>query len=200
VSKRIEVEEGSGNVFADIGLPNPEDRLAKADLAIHIAETIRTRRLTQTRAGPLKLAPAHILKIDQPEISCLLRSQLSGFSTERLMHFLTLLGRDVEITAKPVPRSRRKGTSSCGDSRWQCDFFSSRSTASPRFRRVTPIPRFLFVAAPASAVRLGARSVERLKRTSRAPDDYTAITKHSSKYRFVDAAGGSVIFLAFCFL
>jgi predicted XRE-type DNA-binding protein len=102
MSKKIQVEEGSGNVFADIGLPNPEERLTKADLAIRISEVIRARRLTQTRA-------AHILKIDQPKISRLLRGQLSGFSTERLMHFLTLLGRDVEITVKPAPRSRRHG-------------------------------------------------------------------------------------------
>ena len=102
MGKRIEIEEGSGNVFADVGLPNPEERLAKADLAIRIAETIRARRLTQTRA-------AHIPKIDQPKISRLLRGQLSGFSTERLMHFLTLLGRDVEITVKAAPRSRRQG-------------------------------------------------------------------------------------------
>src|ERR1700758_2372295 len=102
MERNIDVEEGSGNLFADIGLPNPEERLAKADLAIRIAETIRARRLTQTRA-------ARILKIDQPKISRLLRGQLSGFSTERLMHFLTLLGRDVEITVKPAPRSRRQG-------------------------------------------------------------------------------------------
>ena len=102
MSKKIEVEEGSGNVFADIGLPNPEERLAKAHLAIRIGEAIRARRLTQTRA-------ARLLKIDQPKISRLLRGQLSGFSTERLMHFLTLLGRDVEITVKPTPRSRRQG-------------------------------------------------------------------------------------------
>ena len=101
MSNRIEVEEGSGNVFAGIGLPNPEERLAKADLAIRIGEAIRARRLTQTRA-------AHILRIDQPKISRLLRGQLSGFSTERLIHFLTLLGRDVEITVKPA-RSRRQG-------------------------------------------------------------------------------------------
>jgi predicted XRE-type DNA-binding protein len=56
------VAQSSGNVFADIGLPKPEERLAKADLAIRIAETIRARRLTQTRA-------ARILKIDQPKIS-----------------------------------------------------------------------------------------------------------------------------------
>src|SRR4029077_8968947 len=102
MSKRIPVEEGSGNVFADIGLPKPEKRLAKADFAIRIAEAIRARRLTQTRA-------ARILKIDQPKISRLLRGQLSGFSTERLMHFLNLLGRDIEITVKPTPRSRRQG-------------------------------------------------------------------------------------------
>ncbi len=102
MNKKIAVEEGSGNVFADIGLPDPEERLAKADLAIRISEAIRARRLTQTRA-------AHILKIDQPKISRLLRGQLSGFSTERLMHFLTLLGRDVEISVKAAPRSRRQG-------------------------------------------------------------------------------------------
>jgi predicted XRE-type DNA-binding protein len=99
MTKRISVQQSSGNIFADIGLPNPEDRLAKADLAIRIAETIRAQRLTQTRA-------AHILQIDQPKISRLSRGQLSGFSTERLMHFLTLLGRDVEIKVKPAPRSR----------------------------------------------------------------------------------------------
>lgn len=102
MSKKIQVEEGSGNVFADIGLPGPEDRLAKADLAIRISDAIRALRLTQTQA-------ARTLRIDQPKISRLLRGQLSGFSTERLMRFLTLLGRDVEITVKPASRSRRHG-------------------------------------------------------------------------------------------
>jgi predicted XRE-type DNA-binding protein len=76
--------------------------MTKANLPIRIAETIRARRVTQTRT-------AHILKIDQPKISRLLRGQLSGFSTERLMHFLTLLGRDVEIVVKHAARSRRQG-------------------------------------------------------------------------------------------
>ena len=100
--KAIEVEEGSGNVFADLGLPNPEERLAKAGLAFRIAGVIRARRLTQAKA-------ARILKIDQPTIPRLLHGQLCGFSTERLMQFLTLLGRDVEIVIKPTPRSRRQG-------------------------------------------------------------------------------------------
>ncbi len=102
MDRSIQVQESSGNVFADIGLSKPEERLVKADLAIRIAETIHARRLTQTRA-------ARILKIDQPKISRLLQGRLSGFSTERLMHFLTLLGRDVEIVVKRAPRSRRQG-------------------------------------------------------------------------------------------
>ena len=102
MAKAIQVEKGSGNVFADIDLPNPEERLAKANLAIRIASAIRSHKLTQARA-------ARILKIDQPKVSRLLRGQLSGFSAERLMHFLMLLGRDVEIVIKNAPRSRRQG-------------------------------------------------------------------------------------------
>jgi predicted XRE-type DNA-binding protein len=102
MAKTIDLERSSGNVFADIGLPNPQERLAKADLAIRIAAAIRARRLTQAHA-------ARILRIDQPKISRLLRGQLSGFSAERLMHFLTRLGRDVEIVVKVAPRSRRQG-------------------------------------------------------------------------------------------
>lgn len=83
---RITVAESSGNIFADIGLPNPDERLAKADLAIRITEGIRARRLTQSRA-------ARMLKIDQAKISRLLRGQLSSFSAERLTNFLTLLDR-----------------------------------------------------------------------------------------------------------
>jgi predicted XRE-type DNA-binding protein len=102
MTRAIEVEEGSGNIFADLGLPNAEERIAKAALAFRLAGVIRAQRLTQANA-------ARILGIDQPKISRLLRGQLSGFSTERLMQFLTLLGRDVEIVIKRAPRSRRRG-------------------------------------------------------------------------------------------
>jgi predicted XRE-type DNA-binding protein len=102
MTKAIEVEEGGGNIFVDLGLPNAEERLAKAGLAIRIAGVIRARRLTQASA-------ARVLKIDQPKISRLLRGQLAGFSTDRLMQFLTLLGRDVEIVIKRSTRSRRQG-------------------------------------------------------------------------------------------
>jgi predicted XRE-type DNA-binding protein len=89
----------SGNVFADIGLPNAEDLLAKAELAAKIIAEIERRRLTQSRA-------AEVLGIDQPKISALKQGRLSAFSIERLMRFLLLLGRDVEILVKEKPRSR----------------------------------------------------------------------------------------------
>jgi predicted XRE-type DNA-binding protein len=88
-----------GNVFADLGLPRPEEALAKAELAHKISRIIRARRLTQARA-------AEILGVDQPKISALVRGRLSGFSIERLLRFLMLLGHDVEITVKSRPRSR----------------------------------------------------------------------------------------------
>jgi len=91
----FEVEEGSGNVFSDMGLPDVEERLTKADLAMRITEAIRGRRLTQAKAAVL-------FDIDQPKISRLIRGQLSGFSTEKLIHFLTLLGQDVVIMVKPA--------------------------------------------------------------------------------------------------
>jgi predicted XRE-type DNA-binding protein len=98
----IKVEVGSGNVFADLGLPDAEESLAKAELASRIGEIIRQLHLTQAAAGEL-------LGIDQPKVSRLQRGYLTNFSVERLMHFLTLLGRDVEIVVKPVPRARRLG-------------------------------------------------------------------------------------------
>ena len=100
--EKIKVHVGGDNIFADLGLPNPEEHLAKAELASRIAGVLRQRRLTQA-------ATAELLGIDQPKVSRLLRGYLTNFSTERLMHFLTLLGRDVEIVVKPTPRSRRQG-------------------------------------------------------------------------------------------
>jgi predicted XRE-type DNA-binding protein len=100
MAEKIKVEVGSDNIFADLGLPNPEEHLAEAELASRIAEVIRRRRLTQA-------AIAEILGIDQPKVSRLLRGYLTNFSVERLMHLLTRLGRDVEIVVKPTPRSRR---------------------------------------------------------------------------------------------
>lgn len=96
-------EKSSGNVFADLGLPGPEDRLAKAELARRIGAIIAERHLTQSEAAAL-------LGIDQPKISALVRGRLGGFSLERLMRFLNVLGRDVEIVVKPKPKGRRHAT------------------------------------------------------------------------------------------
>jgi predicted XRE-type DNA-binding protein len=93
-------EKSSGNVFADLGLAQPEDRLAKAELARRISAIIAERRLTQREAAAL-------LGTDQPKISALVRGRLGGFSLERLMRFLNVLGRDVQIVVKPKSRGRR---------------------------------------------------------------------------------------------
>src|ERR1700680_4325476 len=82
-----------GNVFADLNLPQADDLLAKAELAARIIAEIRRRRITQAQA-------AAILGIDQPKISALKQGKLTGFSIERLMRFLLLLGRGIEITVK----------------------------------------------------------------------------------------------------
>ena len=93
----------SGNVFADLGLPNPEERLAKADLAIEISRIIDERELTQTEA-------AELLGVDQAKISALVRGKLAGFSMERLYRFLNALGRDVEIVVTAKPKNRKAAT------------------------------------------------------------------------------------------
>ncbi len=98
----IEVEAGSGNIFADLGLAEPEEALAKAELAFAISTILARRRLSQTRA-------AAVLGIDQPKVSALVRGRLSGFSLERLLRFLQALQQDVEIIIKPVPRPRTRG-------------------------------------------------------------------------------------------
>jgi predicted XRE-type DNA-binding protein len=100
---RGSVEESSGNVFADIGLRNPEELLAKAELVQRIADIIAERKLTQTRA-------AKVLGIDQPKVSALLRGKLDGFSTDRLFRFLNALGRDVEIVIRPAKHSHEAET------------------------------------------------------------------------------------------
>ncbi len=102
MQEEIEVHQGSGNVFADLELPDAEEMQAKALLCMQINTIIKKRHLTQTQA-------ADLLGIDQPKVSALIRGRLKGFSMERLFHFLNLLGRDVQIVVKPKPRSRQLG-------------------------------------------------------------------------------------------
>jgi len=93
------VEKGSGNVFADLGLPNPEQELLKARLTLQIHKIIKARGLTQAKAG-------EVLGIKQPHVSTLMRNRAGNFSVGRLIEFLTALGQDVRITVKPARKAR----------------------------------------------------------------------------------------------
>ncbi len=94
--------KSSGNVFADLRLPNAHEKHTKVRLAVAINHILAERRLSQSRA-------ARHLRINQPKISALSRYRLDGFSVERLMHFLGRLGCDIEIVIRPdnKPRSRK---------------------------------------------------------------------------------------------
>jgi predicted XRE-type DNA-binding protein len=102
MSKETKVTPSSGNVFADLGLKNPDEMLAKAELAVRITTAMKARKLTQ-------LAAAEILGIDQPKVSKLVRGELYGFSSDQLFRFLNALGQDVEITVKRASSRRAKG-------------------------------------------------------------------------------------------
>lgn len=93
----------SGNVFEDLRVDEPAEALAKSELAVLIARTLRSRGLTQTAA-------AKLLAIDQPKVSELMRARLTRFSTERLMTFLTRLGQDVEIVVRDASHAEPSGT------------------------------------------------------------------------------------------
>jgi predicted XRE-type DNA-binding protein len=93
--KTVKFEKSNGNVFADLGLPHPEQELLKARLTLQIYRLIKQRNLSQSQAG-------EILGIQQPRVSALMRNRAGAFSIERLMDFLTALGQDVEITVRPT--------------------------------------------------------------------------------------------------
>jgi predicted XRE-type DNA-binding protein len=86
----------SGNIFADFGLPDADELLARAKLMGRVYSIIRKRRLTQAQA-------AKILGTNQPTVSDLMRGKFNKFSLERLIGFLTALGQDVEITVRTRP-------------------------------------------------------------------------------------------------
>ena len=102
------VERGSGNVFADLGRPEAEVHLLKAELVTRIDEIIRRRKLKQADA-------AKLLGLSQPDVSRLLRGNFRDYSVERLLRLLTALGRDVEIVIRE-PHSKRQGRLSIGAS------------------------------------------------------------------------------------
>jgi predicted XRE-type DNA-binding protein len=96
---KTRVERSSGNVFADLGLPEAGQELLKAKLTMQIHKLIKSRGLTQAEA-------ARLLGTTQPQMSALMRLRPVSVSVGRLMEFLTVLGQDVEVTVKPAPRRR----------------------------------------------------------------------------------------------
>ena len=103
--KRATVTKGSGNIFRDLGFSEERsaELILKSSLLQALQETIRGRGWKQSEA-------ATQLGIDQAKISKLLAGQMAGFSVERLVHFLSLLGQDVEVTVRRAPRGQRYGT------------------------------------------------------------------------------------------
>ena len=100
-TKKMKIERGSGNVFADLGCPDAETHLLKAELVTRIDKIIRQRGLKQVEA-------ARLLGLSQPDVSRLLRGSFREYSVERLLRLLTTLGRNVEIVIRE-PRSQRQG-------------------------------------------------------------------------------------------
>jgi predicted XRE-type DNA-binding protein len=101
VGAAIHVERSSGNVFADLGLPDAGQRLIKSEITICISQIMDRHGLTQTEA-------AKRLGVSQADVSDLVRGKLEGYSIERLLRFLNALGQDVDII---IPRRLRRGRS-----------------------------------------------------------------------------------------
>lgn len=94
----IEVETGTGNVFADLGLRDAEKLKIKSGLVIEITRAIRKLGLTQEEAG-------RRMGIPQPKVSAMLRGDFSNLSERKLMECLNRLGYDIEIKVKPARES-----------------------------------------------------------------------------------------------
>ncbi len=97
VIEGIEIETGSGNVFADLGLPDAEKLKIKSGLVIEITRAIRKFGLTQDEAG-------HRMGIPQPKVSAMLRGDFANLSERKLMDCLNRLGYDIEIKVRPTRR------------------------------------------------------------------------------------------------
>jgi len=100
--RRTHVEVGSGNIFADLGLPDAEEMLLKSTIVIELRRLIEQRKLTQTAA-------AKRIGINQADLSKILRGRFRGYSEARLMRMLTAFDQDVEITTRPHRKAGKAG-------------------------------------------------------------------------------------------
>lgn len=101
--KGAKVERGSGNVYADLGYPNADEMLVKAQLVTRIGDIIKRRKLTQKEA-------AQIMGLTQAKVSQMFRGQFRGISQAKLLGCLAALGNDVEIRVKPIRRRKEAGS------------------------------------------------------------------------------------------
>jgi predicted XRE-type DNA-binding protein len=92
--KHIEFEEGSGNVFADLGMENADELLVRAQIGFHVATILKNRNLKQKDA-------AKLLHIKQPDVSHLMNGHFSRFTTDKLLDFLKRLNQKVTIEISP---------------------------------------------------------------------------------------------------
>jgi len=100
--RRPKVEVGSGNIFADLGLPDAEDMLLKSTIVIELRRLIKHRKLTQTAA-------AKLVGVSQADLSKILHGHFRGYSEARLMRMLTAFDQDVEITTRPHRKAGAAG-------------------------------------------------------------------------------------------
>ena len=98
----IEIEESSGNVYADLGMPDADEMLVKAQLASKIGEIIKGKKLSQQEA-------ADVLGISQPKLSNMLRGRFRGISEAKMLDCLVRLGRNVQIVIGPARRATSNG-------------------------------------------------------------------------------------------
>jgi predicted XRE-type DNA-binding protein len=102
MTRRIRIEKGSANIFADLGLPDAKTHLLKAQIVSEIYRLARARGLTQAATGKL-------LGISQPEVSRMFKGSFREYSVDRLIGFLTAFNRDVEIAVKPGKKGAKGG-------------------------------------------------------------------------------------------
>src|SRR4029077_7097336 len=95
MKQKIKVTKSSGNIFADIGIPNADEHFVKAEIVLDIAARIKAKKLTQAQA-------AKIMALSQPDVSKLLRGNFAGYTLDRLFSFLRALGNDVRIQIVPT--------------------------------------------------------------------------------------------------
>ena len=102
MTRKVKVEMGSGNIFADLGLPDAEAHFLKAQIVSEIYRLTHERKLTQSQAGER-------MGVSQPEVSRLFKGNFREYSVDRLMGFLNVFDRDIEIVVRPHKKAGKGG-------------------------------------------------------------------------------------------